>query len=331
MSFLSRAVPFVSKSLRFTSPQVQPLQQLHASGLKEFSGFAKSSGHGHVHVPGSGCCDGHLTGTQAQQQSRLLHSKIGEYLSEADKIKGTMPDLEDVLENNKNWVAKKNSEDPEYFKRFGAGQSPRYLYIGCSDARVDPKQLMGLKRDEVFVTRNIGNQVAPGDMNILSVLEFSIGVLKVPHIIVCGHYECGAIRGAVARPQEGGLGMLENWLRNIRDVARLYAKELNAITDEEAKHKRLVELNVMEQCFNVFKTGVVQKHRAESYKNGSMKYCLPRVHGVVFDVASGKLKKLDLPFKQDLKDYRPLYDLYQTSEPGKFDDINAEFWEGKKM
>lgn len=253
-----------------------------------------------------------------------IHKKISEYLAEDEKmISGTHPELEDVLARNKDYISKKMQEHPEYFKRTGAAQSPKYLYIGCSDARVNPNQIFGCDHDEIFVTRNIGNQVAPGDLNVLSVMEFSLGFLKIPHVVVCGHTECGAVKGALARQKDGGLGFLEHWLGYLRNTARMHHEELNQITDAYEKETRFAELNVMEQCLNVLKTPIVQKLRAQSYNDNSTPYALPRVHGVVYDVKTGELKKVDLPFKQDIAKYRAVYDLEQVSQEAKV----AEFWD----
>jgi len=240
--------------------------------------------------------------------AETLQSHLNSYV---ETIDGTRPNLEDVLENNKKWVVEKNQSDPDFFNKCAQGQTPRYLYIGCSDARVDPGQLMGLNNAELFVHRNVGNIVSGTDLNFLSVLEYAVDSLQVPHIIVCGHYDCGAVRGSISRPDKGGLGLIENWLRNIRDVARLHKDELKAIRDSEARHRRLVELNVTEQCLNIFKSACVQRRRLQTYTEGEESLALPRVHGLVFDPAVGILHKLPLNFKKEIEEYREIYDLYQ--------------------
>lgn len=171
------------------------------------------------------------------------------------------------------------SENPNYFKELGKPQKPKYFYVGCSDSRVDPLKLMGLKSGSVFIHRNVGNVVAPGDMNAHSALEFAVEHLKVPHIIVCGHYDCGAVRASLGdmsytKPQLPPL--VEYWTRNIRDVSRLHSNELSEIEDLEERNKKLVELNVIEQCLNILKVGIVQKRR-ETNRLQSHQYLLPRI------------------------------------------------------
>ncbi|KAJ9445022.1 Carbonic anhydrase [Diplonema papillatum] len=217
------------------------------------------------------------------------------------------PELNRLLKNNKEWVDHTNKHHPGFFRMMAAGQQPHYLYIGCSDARVNPGQLMGLKQDELFVHRNVGN-LCPNDLNFLSVLEYAVNFLHVPHIIVCGHYDCGAVRNSVKKQD---IGLLENWIRNIRDVQRLHAGELNEITCTEVKHRRLVELNVIEQCINIFKTSAVQRHRVTTAGDSNRKYpfSTPRIHALVFDPADGILKKLDINWKDEVARYQHIYDL----------------------
>ncbi|KAJ9467266.1 Carbonic anhydrase [Diplonema papillatum] len=214
-------------------------------------------------------------------------------------------DLDAVIKNNREWVTRKNETDPDFFKVLGQPQQPKYLYIGCSDARVDPGQLMGLRQAELFVHRNVGN-LCPNDLNFLSVLEYAVDFLEVPHIIVCGHYDCGAVRNS-AKTQD--IGLLENWIRHVRDVRRLHDDELGAIEDEEKQLRRLVELNVKEQCLNVFKSSCVQKHRARTSDKSKYPFATPRVHAMVFDPADGVLQKLDINFKQEVSQLRHVYDL----------------------
>mmetsp|Transcript_18951 Transcript_18951/g.37216 ORF Transcript_18951/g.37216 Transcript_18951/m.37216 type:complete len:325 (+) Transcript_18951:86-1060(+) len=278
--------------------------------------------------------------------NKILAEKIDEYISQEDlqmmeeypELMGSHPELEDVLAGNKAWVERMNKEDPEFFNRIGGKQEPRYLYIGCSDARVDPSRLMGLDYGKLFVHRNVGNQVSSSDLNALTVVDFAVNHLHVPHIVVCGHYDCGAVRGSIARPEDGGLGLVENWLRGIRDVARLHRDELMAIDDGEARQRRLVELNVIEQCLNLFKLGPVQRRRVKTYAANKYSFALPRIHGLVFDPANGILKKLPLDFKKEVQIYRDLYDLYRLPEwitrrdsfkAGKITE-EAGFWDGSK-
>lgn len=229
--------------------------------------------------------------------------------STINRLRGSHPNCEDLLEGNKKWVELMHKENPDFFKRLGQRQEPLYLYIGCCDARVDPSRLMGLEMGKLFVHRNIGNIVSGNDLNILSVVDYAVNVLRVPHIVVVGHYDCGAVRGSISEPEDGGLGIVENWLRNIRDVAKLHRDELLSIHDKEQRHRRLVELNVQEQCLNILKIGTVQHKRLKTYMNES--YALPRIHGFVFDPCDGILKKLPLNFKDLIKEDRVIYDLYK--------------------
>ena len=185
---------------------------------------------------------------------------------------------EEVFENNKRFIEEKKRNDKEFFSQLSLGQNPEFLYIGCSDSRVTAEEMTGVKPGQMFVHRNIANLVSNNDLSALSVIEYAVDYLQVKHIVVCGHYYCGGVKAAM---QSKDLGLLNPWLRNIRDVYRLHQSELEAITDEETRYKRLVEINVEEQCFNVIKTAVVQKHYLAQ---GS-----PTVHGWVFDVHSGRL------------------------------------------
>lgn len=205
--------------------------------------------------------------------------------------------LAKVFENNKIWIQEKLSSESNYFEELGKGQKPELLYIGCSDSRVTAEELMGLKPGEVFVHRNIANMVINIDLNSMSVVEYAVQHLKVNHIVVCGHYACGGVKAAM---QSADLGLLNPWLRCIRDVYRLHKDELNAIKDEEIKYDRLVELNVQEQCVNLIKTAVVQK----AYRDRELK-----VHGWVFDVHNGKLVDLKIDFEGILHDIMEIYHL----------------------
>ena len=205
--------------------------------------------------------------------------------------------LSTVFENNKVWINKKLSLDSNYFEELGKGQNPELLYIGCSDSRVTAEDLMGLGPGEVFVHRNIANMVISIDLNVMSVVNYAVEHLKVNHVVVCGHYACGGVKAAM---QSADLGILNPWLRNIRDVYRLHKDELNAIKDEDEKYNRLVELNVQEQCVNLIKTAAVQK----AYRDRQMK-----VHGWVFDVHSGQLIDLKIDFEGILKNIMEIYHL----------------------
>lgn len=203
-----------------------------------------------------------------------------------------------IFENNKKWVAEKKASDKEFFENLAKGQDPDFLYIGCSDSRVTVEDLMGLEPGEVFVHRNIANLVCNNDLNVMSVINYAVAHLQVKHIVVCGHYYCGGVKAAM---QDRDLGILNPWLRNIRDVFRLHKDELNAIHDEEQKYKRLVELNVEEQCNNIIKTAVLQ----QAY----LRTGYPLVHGWVFDVKTGELIDLNLDFPKMLKEIQEIYNL----------------------
>ncbi|MGV3765681.1 MAG: carbonic anhydrase [Chitinophagaceae bacterium] len=204
----------------------------------------------------------------------------------------------EIFENNRQWVASKTGKNPDFFKKIAQSQEPEYLYIGCSDSRVTAEDMMGLEPGEVFVHRNIANLVNAGDLNVLTVIEYAVKYLGVKNIIVCGHYNCGGVKAAM---QAQDLGILNPWLRNIRDVYRLHKEELNAITDERQRYNRLVELNVQEQCINVTKLATVQQ--------GFLKNGYPVVHGWVFDLESGLLKDLELDFPKILHNIQEIYDL----------------------
>src|SRR6478609_11898623 len=161
-----------------------------------------------------------------------------------------MPDYKEVFENNKRWLEKKTENDISFFEKLATEQRPDYLYIGCSDSRVTAEEMMGAEPGEVFVHRNIANLVNATDLNVMSVVNYAVRHLGVKHIIVCGHYNCGGVKAALT-PTD--LGLLNPWLRNIRDVYRLHEAELDAIADEGERYDRLVELNVIEQCRNVIK------------------------------------------------------------------------------
>ncbi len=205
---------------------------------------------------------------------------------------------EQIFENNKQWLEEKKRTDAQFFEKLSTGQTPDYLFIGCSDSRVTAEDLMGAEPGDVFVHRNVANLVPNNDANSASVIEYAVSYLHVKNIVVCGHYFCGGIKAAM---QNKDLGILNPWLRNIRDVYRLHHVELNAIEDEDEKYKRLVELNVQEQCVNIIKTAAVQKSYA---KNN-----FPQVHGWVFDVSSGRLIDLKIDFAKILHTIQEIYDL----------------------
>ncbi|KGO90187.1 carbonic anhydrase [Flavobacterium suncheonense] len=204
-------------------------------------------------------------------------------------------DVDKIFENNRNWIAQKLQVDEHYFTNLSKGQTPEFLYIGCSDSRVSAEELMGVAPGQVFVHRNIANMVPNTDLNSMSVINYAVEHLKVNHIVVCGHYGCGGVKAAM---QQSDLGILNPWLRNIRDVYRLHKKELNAITDEEQRYRRLAELNVQEQCINIIKTAEVQKANTERNL---------KVYGWIFDIHSGKLIDLNIDFNEIINGIREIY------------------------
>lgn len=205
--------------------------------------------------------------------------------------------VSEIFNNNKKWVAQKLSNSPDYFTRLSKDQSPEFLYIGCSDSRVTAEDLMGIQPGEAFIHRNIANMVTSIDLNVMSVLHYAVDILKVQQIVVCGHYSCGGVKAAM---QSVDLGVLNPWLRNIRDVYRLHKDELNAIENEEKRYDRLVELNVQEQCINVLKTSEVQR----AYKERGI-----LIHGWVFDIKTGELKDLKIDFAGILEHIMEIYRL----------------------
>ncbi|MBK7410030.1 MAG: carbonic anhydrase [Saprospirales bacterium] len=206
-------------------------------------------------------------------------------------------DTTQVFANNQKWIAEKLAIDETYFSDLSKGQSPEFLYIGCSDSRVTAEEMMGAKPGEFFVHRNIANMVPNNDLSAMSVIHYAVSHLKVNHIVVCGHYYCGGVKAAM---QSADLGILNPWLRNIRDVYRIHRHELDKIEEEESRYKRLVELNVQEQCLNVIKTADVQK----AYIERNL-----QVHGWVFDVHSGKLIDLKIDFPKLLGQIMEIYRL----------------------
>lgn len=190
---------------------------------------------------------------------------------------------QEIFEYNQKWIAEKLSTNPDFFKRLSLEQKPEYLFIGCSDSRVDPDTFTGLNIGDVFVHRNVSNIVNPIDLNAKSVIEYAITNLKVKHIIVCGHYGCGGIKAAM---EEEGIGKNSPWLQIIKDIHRIHKAELDNIKDETKRYDRLVELNVIEQTENVIEMDCVQ-----SLKDTAD---YPQIHGWVFDMRTGKIVDLQL-------------------------------------
>lgn len=206
-------------------------------------------------------------------------------------------EIKQIFKNNQDWIQDKLKVDSDYFTNLSKGQSPDILYIGCSDSRVTAEELMGVSPGEAFVHRNIANMVPNTDLSAMSVIDYAVTHLKVTNIVVCGHYYCGGVKAAM---DSQDLGILNPWLRNIRDVYRLHQDELKAIKDEESQYKRLVELNVQEQCVNIIKTAQVQR----AYRDRNLK-----VHGWVFDINSGNLIDLNIDFTKILENIMEIYHL----------------------
>ena len=206
--------------------------------------------------------------------------------------------FEKIFENNKKWIAEKLSVNESYFSDISKSQHPEFLYIGCSDSRVTAEDLMGLQPGEVFIHRNIANLVVSTDNNLNAVVQYAVEHLKVKHIIVCGHYECGGVKAAL---NQSDMGQLNSWLQTLRDVYRYHRKELDAIVNDQKKFDRLVELNVLEQCLNIIKIDHVQR---AWYNTG-----FPTINGWVFNVRNRELIDLGLDMEKEFSVIRSIYDL----------------------
>ncbi len=213
-----------------------------------------------------------------------------------------MTTYKEIFDNNRLWVKERTDLKPKFFEDLAMDQKPNYLYIGCSDSRVSASDIMGVSPGEVFVHRNIANLVISIDMNVMSVINYAVEHLQVKEIIICGHYNCGGVKAAM---ESRDLGILNPWLRNIRDVFRLHKDALTAIENGEERYQKLVELNVYEQCRNVIKTAVLQKTYVEKG--------FPIVHGWVFDLHNGLIKDLEIDFEGILQDIQEIYNL--TDQP----------------
>lgn len=201
-----------------------------------------------------------------------------------------------ILDNNKKWVENKLAISPDYFKNLADGQNPPLLWIGCSDSRVPANEIIGAEPGEVFVHRNIANMVVHSDMNMLSVLDYAVNALKVKHVIVCGHYGCGGVKAAMGN---SSIGIIDNWIRHIKDVYRFHQQELDAITDEKERFNTFVEINVKEQVLDLAKTSIVQN----AWKNGQEL----SLHGWVYGLNDGYVTDLGVNFSCD----KDLDDVYQ--------------------
>lgn len=205
-----------------------------------------------------------------------------------------------LIQNNREWVDRMLANDPDYFNRLAAGQKPPVLWIGCADSRVPANEIIGAPPGEVFVHRNIANMVVHSDMNMLSVLDYAVNVLKVQHVIVCGHYGCGGVKAAMGNQQ---IGLIDNWIRHIKDVYRLHQDELDGIADMQQRENRFIELNVIEQVYDLSKTSIIQNSwRATGG---------PYVHGWVYDIRNGLIKDL----KVSMNNNSMLPEVYRLLQP----------------
>lgn len=210
-----------------------------------------------------------------------------------------MSDLyKNLIDNNKKWVEKKLKKDPEFFKKLENGQQPPLLWIGCADSRVPANQIIGAEPGEVFVHRNIANMVVHTDMNMLSVLDYAVNVLNVRHVIVCGHYGCGGVKAAMGQQS---YGLIDNWIRHIKNIYRLHKTELDSITDEKERFDTFVELNVKEQVFDLAKTSIIQNAWRQNQDLS--------IHGWVYGVGSGIIKDLVV----NVSNNNDLDDVYQLN------------------
>lgn len=224
---------------------------------------------------------------------------VKKVVQESEKIMEDMnSSYQKLLDNNKEWVKDKLDLDPKYFEELSKGQAPEYLFIGCSDSRVPAEDITKLQPGEMFVHRNIANMVINTDLNAMSVLQYAVEVLNVKHIIVCGHYGCGGVKAAM---EDKELGLIDKWLRNIKDVFRLHKSELDKL-DNDAKYKRLIELNVEEQVINLMKIPAVQKNRSL--------YSQPKIHGWVYDLETGYIKDLQVKVDEKFNDLNEIYKVY---------------------
>ncbi len=203
-----------------------------------------------------------------------------------------------VFELNKKWLKEKNKKNNKFFENSYKEQKPDFFFIGCSDSRVPANTITGLDIGDLFVHRNIANIVSNNDLNMMASIQFAVEQLKVKHIVVCGHYGCGGVKSAM---KQKSFGLLDSWLKNVRDVYRLHFDELELKNNEEEKYNRLVELNILEQAENVIKTSYVQK----SY----IKNSFPRVHAWVYNMKTGELNDLDIDFEKILKKVQLVYKL----------------------
>ena len=207
-----------------------------------------------------------------------------------------------LLDGNKQWVDRRLEQDPQYFEKLSQGQSPQFLWIGCSDSRVPANEITDTRPGDIFVHRNIANMVVHSDMNLLSVLDYAVNILRVKHVIVCGHYGCGGVKAAMENEQ---FGLVDNWLRFIKDVYRTHSKELDGIADREKRFDRFVELNVVEQVLDLSKTTIIQ--------NAWRKHNAPKIHGWVYSLKTGLINDLGVSLNSELQ-LPPIYRVHNGVE-----------------
>ncbi|MFN4994642.1 MAG: SulP family inorganic anion transporter [Bacteroidota bacterium] len=238
--------------------------------------------------------------TARQNNIELIIGGLKHMESNKEELKKSMEEsYERLFKNNEKWVTDKLKLNPTYFTNLAKGQTPQYLFIGCSDSRVPANEITGTEPGEMFVQRNIANMVVHTDVNLMSVLQYSVEVLNVKHVIVCGHYGCGGVKAAM---DETAHGLIDKWLRNIKDVYRLHKDEIDAIKEPELQHRKIVELNVKEQVYNLMKTSFIQKNR--------VLYGFPEVHGWVYDINDGKLIDLKVDVEKDFPEFKEVYKIY---------------------
>eukprot|EP00931_Biecheleriopsis_adriatica_P009956 TRINITY_DN111049_c0_g1_i1.p1 TRINITY_DN111049_c0_g1~~TRINITY_DN111049_c0_g1_i1.p1 ORF type:complete len:294 (+),score=54.99 TRINITY_DN111049_c0_g1_i1:28-882(+) len=231
--------------------------------------------------------------------------------------------IDELFTCNEAWRKNVIEKDADFFKRQANIQQPRYLWIGCSDSRVATETICGLPPGSLFVHRNIGNMVNNIDVSAMSVLQYAVGVLKVQHIVVCGHYDCGAMHAAVNNVDLPS--PLANWLRNVRDVYRMHREELAGIQDKDVRSRRLVEINVVEQAINLYKTRIVQQRRVETYTNiEEFGFVQPKIHPCVYDPGSGRLERMDVEMQDYLSELKDIYNLYTVDA----DEEEELGWDG---
>lgn len=253
------------------------------SRLNNVVNFAKLPKRNFCHRHGPGCSGSHGVNTGVSGNTTNLEEVTKEYLR--------------LIEGNKQYAEEKTRADPNYFKNLAKGQSPKYLMIGCSDSRIPPNEMTKTEPGDIFIHRNIANQVISSDLNCMSVIQFAVEYLKVEHVIVMGHTKCGGVI-ASANTSRGYYGLIEQWLQSIKDVAVLHKEELDKCANEEEYVKLLTELNVKQQALNVCKTPFVQKAWAQGQK--------VHVHGWIMDIETGRIKDLTVK-NEDWHKLRKIY------------------------